>query len=94
MEMKEAEVRKFHRNLGIIMVWFLAGQTLTGLVLSLGGMTPAGSPTGLYNLLSTLHFGWNPLGGIYRTLLALAVFAQGISGIIIYYLIRTRSSKV
>jgi hypothetical protein len=60
--MKEVEGRKFHRILGIIVVWFLAGQTLTGLILSIGGMAPGGSPTFLYNILSTLHFGWNPLG--------------------------------
>jgi hypothetical protein len=75
-------------------VWFLAGQTFSGLILSIGGMASGGSPVWLYNILSTLHFGWNPMGGIYRILLALAVFAQGISGIIIYYLIRTRSHKV
>ncbi|MBI4643175.1 MAG: hypothetical protein HY790_06815 [Deltaproteobacteria bacterium] len=92
--MKEVEVRKFHRILGIIVVWFLAGQTLTGLILSIGGLAPGGSPTWLDSILSTLHFGWNPLGGMYRTLLALAVFAQGISGIIIYFLMRARSRKV
>ena len=92
--MKEVEVRKFHRSLGIIVVWFLAGQTFSGLILSIREMASGGSPVWLYNILSTLHFGWNPMGGIYRILLALAVFAQGISGIIIYYLIRTRSHKV
>jgi hypothetical protein len=92
--MKEVDVRKFHRNLGIIAVWFLAGQSLTGLILSIGGMAPGDNPTFLYNILSTLHTGWNPLGGMYRILLALATLAQGISGIIIYFLIRARSRKV
>ena len=92
--MKEVEVRKFHRTLGIIVVWFLAGQVLTGLILTIGGMAPGGSPAFLDNLLGTLHFGWNPLGGIYRLLLGLAALAQGISGIIIYFLIRARTRKV
>jgi hypothetical protein len=91
--MKEVEVRKIHRTLGIIMVWFLAGQAFTGLILTIGGMASGGTPTFLYNILSTLHFGWNPLGGMYRILLALAVLAQGISGIIIYFLIRARTGK-
>jgi len=47
----------------------------------------------LDRILSTLHFGWNPLGGIYRVLLGLATLAQGISGIVIFLLIRARTRK-
>jgi len=92
--MKEVAVRKFHRSLGIIAVWFLLGQVLTGLVLSIGDLTPVAIPAWLGQLLGTLHTGWNPLGGVYRILLALAALTQGISGIIIYYMIRARSRKV
>lgn len=91
--MQEAKVRKFHRVLGIIVVWFLMGQVFTGLILSLGEITPVGIPQGLDHLLGTLHFGWNPLGSVYRLVLALATFAQGISGLIIYFMIRARSRK-
>ena len=89
--MKEAEVRKFHRHFGYIVVWFLAAQSVTGLVLTLGGMSAGDSPSWLYNIFSTLHFGLNPLGGIYRILLVLATLAQGISGIMIYRMIRARA---
>jgi hypothetical protein len=93
--MKEVEVRKFHRTLGIIVVWFLAGQTFTGLILSIAGVVyGGGNPAWWQKTLGILHFDWDPLGGIYRILLALAIFAQGISGIIIYYLIKARSRKV
>lgn len=91
--MKEVKVRKFHRILGIIVVWFLMGQVFTGLILSCGEITPGGLPQGLDHLLGTLHFGWNPLGSVYRLILALSVFAQGISGIIIYFMIRARSPQ-
>lgn len=92
--MKEAAVRKVHRHLGYIVVWFLAAQAFTGLILTIGGMSPGGSPTWLYNIFSTLHFGLNPLGGMYRILLVLATLAQGISGIMIYRMIQTRTRKV
>jgi hypothetical protein len=91
--MKEVAVRKFHRLLGMIVVWFLAGQTLTGLILAVEGVVPGSMPSQLDRILSTLHFGWNPLGGIYRVLLGLATLAQGISGIIIFLLIRARTRK-
>jgi hypothetical protein len=92
--MKEVAVRKFHRILGIIVVWFLAGQVFTGLILSIEGIGLGDIPPALDKLLGTLHFDWNPLGGIYRILLGLTALAQGISGIIIYFLIRARTRKV
>jgi len=92
--MKEVGVRKFHRLLGIIVVWFLAVQVLTGLGLAALGLVPGGDPSRLDSFLSFLHFGWAPLGGIYRITLGLATLAQGISGIIIFFLIRARTRKV
>ncbi|MBM4294654.1 MAG: hypothetical protein FJ126_07105 [Deltaproteobacteria bacterium] len=88
--MKEPEVRKFHRILGIIVVWFLTGQFLTGLVLTL---TPAGQVSWLTKTAGVLHYNWDPLGTWYRVLLTAATAAQGISGIIIYFMIRERQKK-
>jgi len=89
--MKEAEVRKFHRSLGIIVVGFMAAQTLTGLALSVGSL---GGYTGwLTKLARVLHYDWEPLGSLYRLILALGIFAQGVSGIIIYYRIKARVSS-
>jgi hypothetical protein len=89
--MKEPEVRKFHRNLGIILVWFLAGQSLTGLVLSVAHL--AGHAFWLHKYAGVLHYSWDPLGSIYRILLAGATLAQGISGIFIYLKIRERQTR-
>ena len=91
--MKEVEVRKFHRTLGIIVVWFLAGQALSGLVLAALGLASGSSPSQLDKIMSILHFGWNPAGSLYRVFLGLATLAQGISGIIIFFLIRARTRK-
>ncbi|MHB8068812.1 MAG: hypothetical protein ACYDIC_13050 [Desulfobaccales bacterium] len=92
--MKEVGVRKFHRTLGMIVVWFLAVQALTGLGLAALGLAPEGSSPQLDSILSFLHFGWPRGGGIYRLLLGLGTLAQGISGIIIFLLIRARTRKV
>lgn len=92
--MKEVGVRKFHRSLGMIVVWFLAAQALTGLVLAALGLAPEGSSPQLDSILSFLHLGWNPLGGIYRIILGLATIVQGLSGIMIFFLIRARTRKV
>lgn len=91
--MKEKGVRKFHRTLGIIVVWFLAGQALTGLVLTISHLWLNHSHSALLKFLGTLHYGWDPLGGFYRILLALATLTQGISGVIIYFMIRARTPK-
>ncbi len=91
--MKEVGVRKFHRILGIIVVWFLAAQALTGLSLAGLGLAPEGSSPQLDIILSFLHFGGSLSGGIYRIILGLATLVQGISGIMIYLLIRARTRK-
>lgn len=92
--MKEVGVRKFHRLLGIIVVWFLMGQVLTGSGLAALGLVPGGESSQLDKILTVLHFGWPPLGGIYRIILGVATLAQAISGIIIFLLIRARTRKV
>jgi len=92
--MKEVAVRKFHRLLGMIVVWFLAVQALTGLGLAALGLALGDAPSRLGDILGAVHFGWSPPGGVYRIILGLATLAQGISGIIIFSLIRARSRKI
>jgi hypothetical protein len=86
--MKETEVRKFHRSLGIVAVWFLVVQAVTGLLLAAFG--DGGSFIGA---MAAIHHEWNPVGSVYRVILALATTAQGVSGIIIYFLMRKRMRK-
>ncbi len=40
------------------------------------------SPT--YNVLYSIHAGWNPLGSVYRVILGFATATQGILGIMIF----------
>ncbi len=87
--MKEVSVRKFHRRLGIVVVWFLAIQAVTGLLLSAFGEWK--SP--LMAAMATIHHEWNPAGDIYRVILALATAAQGILGIVIFKMMRARMKK-
>ena len=90
--MSEAGWRKFHRNNGIILVWFLALQAVTGLLLTLGDLGAA-EASGWFKTMAVIHHEWNPLGSYYRILLALATAAQGLTGVIIYSLIRKRMKK-
>ncbi len=89
--MQEAAVRKFHRKNGIILVWFLALQAITGLLLSLGVLAGTPDSSVWFKIMATIHHEWNPIGSIYRILLALVTALQGITGIIIYSMIRARS---
>jgi hypothetical protein len=89
--MKEAAVRKFHRNLGIIVVWFLAGQTFTGLAAAALGL--GGASSALMGFLSFLHTGWSPWGDIYRILVGAGTLTLAVSGIMIHFLIRARTHK-
>ncbi len=91
--MKEVGVRKFHRALGIIVVWFLAGQALTGVSLAVLGLAPEGSFPLWDKILSFLHFGGSIPGVVYRILLGLATLVQGITGIMIFFMIRARTRK-
>ena len=91
--MREVKMRKFHRYLGIIVVWFLAVQVLTGLILSSGDLGFDQSHSIFFKALGLIHFNWNPAGDVYRILLGLGALAQALTGIIIYFMIRTRSRK-
>lgn len=88
--MSELGYRKFHRKLGVILIVFLAVQGLTGMIISLQGLTtpPLFS---LPPILYRLHHGGGSAGDIYRVILALATLLQGITGIGIFVLIKKRS---
>lgn len=88
--MTEATVRRCHRQLGIILVWFLAVQGASGLLLAVGSLADA--PT-LFRVMGPIHYGWDPLGSVYRIILTLATAAQGLSGIIIFSQIRSRMKR-
>ena len=90
--MDEGKVRTIHYHLGIIYVWFLLLQILPGLLMSLGMLLGA-TNSGWYQVLYTIHADWNPLGAIYRVILAVAIVVQATLGVIIYFLSRARFKK-
>jgi len=89
--MTQIEVRRFHRRLGIIVVWFLALQAITGFFIGVGELMGESS---FIQFMGTIHYDWKPLGGIYRFFLILAILAQGLSGLAIYFLMRTRAKNL
>jgi hypothetical protein len=87
--MDEGKVRTIHYYLGISYVWFLLLQVVPGLLMSLGMLLGA-TNSGWYQALYTIHADWNPWGAIYRVILGVATVVQGILGITIYFLSRSR----
>ena len=91
--MLEPGVRKVHRSVGIYLVAFLAIQALTGLLISME--TLSGSDrTGLWSaLVAGIHHDWNPVGSVFRIILGVFTALQGITGVIIFMLMRARTRK-
>ncbi len=89
--MQEVALRKFHRSNGIILVWFLALQAVTGLLLALGALMGTPDSSTWFSVMAAIHHEWNPIGSIYRILLSLVTALQGVTGIIIYFKIRARA---
>ena len=81
--MNSGKMRTIHRRLGISIALFLFVQAVVGMLMSVGRLASLDmSPP--YNVLYTIHAGWNPLGSIYRVALGLATAIQGIFGIMIF----------
>ncbi len=81
--MNSAKVRAIHRRLGISIAFFLFVQAIVGMLMSIGRLASLdmSSP---YNILYSIHAGWNPPGSIYRVILGFATAMQGILGIMIF----------
>lgn len=91
--MLEANVRKIHRTVGVYLVGFLALQALTGLFISLGTLMDTPRETLWFAALAWIHHEWNPVGNVYRILLGALATAQGLGGLVIYLLMRSRLRK-
>ena len=81
--MNSMKVRAFHRRLGISIAFFLFVQALVGMLMSIGRLASLDTSPA-YNLLYSIHAGWNPVGSIYRVVLGLATAMQGVLGIMIF----------
>lgn len=78
--MKEKDLRKYHRTLGVILAVFVLVQAGTGLYLTFE----------YHGFLSTLHFGGGAIGMVYRSLLAFGMIGLVITGLSIYLKRRAR----
>jgi len=79
--MKEKDLRKYHRILGLALAVFVLAQAGTGLYLSFEHH---------HGFLSTLHFGGGAIGMVYRLLLAFGMIGLVITGLSIYLNRRAR----
>lgn len=91
--MLEAYIRKIHRTAGIYLVGFLALQALSGLFIALGTLMDTPRDTLWFAALAWIHHEWNPVGSVYRILLGAMAVGQGLGGLVIYLLMRSRLNK-
>jgi hypothetical protein len=91
--MLEANIRKIHRTVGIYLVGFLALQAITGLFIALGTLIGTPRESLWFAAMAWIHHEWNPVGNVYRILLGALVTGQGLGGLTIYLLMRSRLHK-
>ena len=97
--MKESDLRRWHRALGIIVAVFFILQAGSGFVLSLNGLSvlhthahEEGEPL-WYMSLEFIHHGGGTPGTIYRLVVGLSMLVMAVSGSVIFFKIRARSRK-
>ncbi len=88
--MDEAYLRKWHRTMGIILAFFIFLQAASGALMALEF---ALNSTGLFGVLTSLHFGGGSWGHLYRILLGLGLMGMAASGTLIYFKIQARMRK-
>ncbi len=88
--MDEAYLRKWHRTMGIILAFFIFLQAASGALMALEF---ALNSTGLFGVLTSLHFGGGSWGNLYRILLGLGLMGMAASGTLIYFKIQARMRK-
>lgn len=86
--MTEAELRRGHRTMGIILALFIFLQAASGALVAMEFLLK--SP-GLFGSLTKLHFWDGPFGHLYRLLVGVGTVGMATSGVAIYLKIRARS---
>lgn len=104
---KELQLRKWHRCIGVVLALFLFFQAGSGMLLSLEGLplskgqahTEQGTGSPLeysdqapWDLTGSIHHGGGTLGALYRLALGTASLWMALSGAWIYWKIRKRSA--
>ena len=88
--MDEAYLRKWHRTMGIILAFFIFLQAASGAMMALEFALNA---SGLFGVLTSIHYGGGFIGNIYRIILGLGLMGMAASGTLIYLKIRARTKK-
>ena len=88
--MDEANLRKWHRTMGIILAFFIFLQAASGAMMALEFALNA---SGLFGVLTSIHYGGGFIGNIYRIILGLGLMGMAASGTLIYLKIRARTPK-
>ena len=107
--MKESNLRRWHRNLGILLALFIILQAGSGFLISLSGLSMPHSHAndgnhtpsltheeeeGVWHEgLEFLHHGAGRAGAIYRILLGIGLVLMAVSGSMIFFKIRARTRK-
>jgi hypothetical protein len=107
--MKEVDLRKWHRRIGIVLALFVILQAGSGFLITLGDLIPSKSPDTeptvaaatvddekehfCDEVLNFVHYGGGAAGGPYRILLGAGVLWMAVSGGLIFFQIRARSKK-
>ena len=91
--MLEANIRKIHRTVGLYLVGFLVLQAFTGLLIALGTLLGISRETLWLTIMIHIHHDWNPVGSAYRILLGGLAIGQGLGGLAIYLLMRSRLNE-
>ncbi|MGD2125748.1 MAG: hypothetical protein PVG99_06680 [Desulfobacteraceae bacterium] len=105
--MKEAQLRKWHRRIGITLSLFIILQAGSGLLISLSNLSIPhthaqtesvalhernGEGEALWDqTLEFIHHGGGGSGTLYRILLGVGLVAMALSGSLIFFKIRARS---
>ena len=107
--MKESDLRKWHRSLGLILALFIILQAGSGLLITLSG---SGTPHSHAHSepvadaeahedgksiwktsISFVHHGAGVVGVVYRILLGIGMLGMALSGVMIFFKIRARTGK-
>ena len=107
--MKESDLRKWHRRVGITITVFILLQAGSGFLISLGGLStphshahtesvgPVGSEAREGSLwhesLEFIHHGAGAVGSVYRILLGAGILWMALTGSAIFFRMRARSQK-
>lgn len=105
--MKESDLRKWHRQMGIILALFIILQAGSGLLITLSEIGPPHSHThsesaGIRehneneashwkNSLMFIHHGAGTIGVIYRIILGIGMLGMAFTGSMIFLKIRART---